>query len=262
MRALMLALICPALLMGQTPNPPHLEIPRFSKAPSMARDADLSTWQGALDISDFGLIMPDDKGQNRWPTHAHLAWGPDAFYVAFECSDPEPHRVRAALHKRDDFSADLDFVGLDIDASGKGQSTIRLLATPLGGQFDAIVTDASGENYSYDCLWDSVGILMPNGYVVKIRVPYSSLRRRPGDWGLRFLRIMPRERRYGIAWPRMSKDIQCDICQIAKVSGAPVDTPGSPFMVIPFATYTRTQTTEPDADSRAKLGLDLRYSGT
>jgi hypothetical protein len=232
----------------------------------MAPDADLSTWEGALKISDFGMIMPDDKGVNRWPTTVRLAWGPDALYAAFECSDPDPSKVRASLHKRDDFNGDRDLVILDIDASGKGQSTIRLVVTPLGGQGEAIVTDATGENYAYDCLWDSVGALTPTGYVVKIRVPYSSLRRMPGDWGLRFLRIMPRERRYGISWPAMSKDIQCDICQMAKVSGAPVERPGSPFMLIPFATYTRTLDSSADpaaaVDSRARLGLDLRYAGT
>ena len=266
MRLLTVALAGTASIMAQTPNPPHLTIPRLAVAPSMSRDADLSTWEGALKVTDFGMIMPDDKGVNRWPTVAHLAWGPDALYVAVACTDPESSKVRAALHKRDDFSGDLDFVGLDVDASGKGQSTIRLITTPLGGQGDAIVTDSDGENYAYDCLWDSVGVLTPTGYVVKIRVPYTSLRRRPGDWGVRILRIIPRERRYGIVWPPMSKDIQCDICQMAKASGAPVERSGSPFMVIPFATYTRTQTTDTDpgapVDSRARLGMDLRYSGT
>lgn len=266
LRSWLLVPACAAFLSAQSPNPPHLAIPRLPTAPSMARDADLSTWKGAVTVSDFGMIMPDDKGQNRWPTVAHLAWGPDALYVAVEAADPHPSHVRAALHRRDDSSGDPDFVGLDVDPSGTGQSVIRMLVTPLGGQLDAIVTDSAGENYSYDCLWDSVGVLTPTGYLVKIRVPYTSLRRRPGDWGLRILRIMPRERRYGISWPRMSKDVQCDICQIARVSGAPVDKPGTPFMVIPFATATRTLDTSGDPVAPAKdtkrLGMDLRYSGT
>ncbi len=266
MRALLLSTACLVLAASETPHPPHFAIPRFATAPSMAKDADLSTWEGALKVTDFGMIMPDDKGENRWPTTARLIWGPDALYIAFEATDPNPSQVRAALHKRDDFSGDFDFVGVDIDASGKGLSSIRLLTTPLGGQFDAIVTDSTGENYSYDCLWESVGVITDKGYVVKMRVPYSSLRRSPGDWGLRFLRIMPRERRYGIVWPRMSKDIQCDLCQMARVSGAPVDKPGSPFMVIPFATYNRTQdlSVDPSApvEQKARLGMDLRYATT
>ena len=274
MRSLALACLCAAYAAAplparaaagsgaRTPAPPHVEIPRLEKAPSMARDADLSTWAGALTISDFGMIMPDDQGENRWPTIAHFAWGPDALYVAIECEDPEPSRIRSALRKRDDFSGDLDLIGLDIDASGKGLSTIRLIATPEGCQDDAIVTDATGENYAYDCLWDSVGVLTPKGYLVKFRVPYSSLRRRPGDWGLRILRIMPRERRYGIVWPPESRDIQCDICQMARASGAPVDRAGSPFMIIPSVTYTRTDTPGAPPDEHAQLGVDLRYTGT
>jgi hypothetical protein len=64
----------------------------------------------------------------------------------------------------------------------------------------------------------------------------------------------------------MSKDVQCDMCQMARVSGAPVDKPGSPFLLIPFATYNRTQSLESDpgapARSQARLGMDLRYATT
>ena len=265
MRALLLAPACLSL-MADAPNPPRLPIPRLVTAPSMAPDADLSTWAGALEIRDFGMSMPDDKGVNRWPTTAHVLWGPDALYVAIEAEDPEPGLVRGFRHKRDDFSGDQDFAGIDIDPTGKGQSSLRLLVTPLGGQFDAIVTDSAGEDYSYDCLWDSVGVKTPTGYLVKLRVPYSSLRRDPGDWGLRILRIIPRERRYGIVWPRMSRDIQCDQCQLAKVAGAPLDQAGAPFLLIPTASAHRSQVRDVDPAAQARtetrLGLDLRYAGT
>lgn len=266
MRIPPLAALCLPVLASQAPNPPHLAIPRLAAAPSMARDADLSTWSGTLAITDFGMIMPDDKGQNRWPTTIRVGWGPDALYVAAEAVDPEPSKIHAARHMRDNNNGDFDFVGVDLDPSGTGQSILRFFVTPLGGQIDEIATDSTGENASYDCLWDSTGVLTPTGYVVKMRIPYASLRRAPGEWGLRFLRIIPRERRYGISWPRMSKDVQCDICQMAKVSGAPVDRPGAPFLLIPFATFNRTQRLEADpgaaAESKTRLGLDLRYATT
>ena len=266
MRLPALAFLSLPLLASETPNPPHVAFPRLAQAPSMARDADLSTWKDAKELREFGMIMPDDKGENRWPTIVHVGWGPDALYVAIEAIDPEPGKIHAARHMRDTNSGDFDFVGVDLDASGKGQSMIRFFVTPLGGQIDEIASDSTGENASYDCLWDSTGVLTPNGYVVKMRIPYSSLRRMPGEWAFRVLRIIPRERRYGIAWPRMSRDIQCDICQMARVSGAPVDKPGSPFLLIPFATYNRTQSLAENpsapATSQARLGMDLRYATT
>ncbi len=142
----------------------------------MSRNEDLSTWEGATIITDFGFIQPDDKGQNRWPTKAYLAWGPDALYMAVDAQDPEPAMVRGNRHKRDDFTGDQDFVGLDIDPSGQGQTCIRLFVTPSGDQLDATFNDYSGEDWTYDCLWDSVGLRTARGYLVKFRVPYSSLR--------------------------------------------------------------------------------------
>ncbi|WP_306590309.1 DUF5916 domain-containing protein [Geothrix sp. 21YS21S-4] len=265
MRLPALALLCLPALAAQ-PNPPHVAIPRLAQAPSMAWDADLSTWGEARVITEFGMMMPDDKGRNRWPTTVHVGWGPDALYVAVEAGDPEPSKIHAARHMRDTNQGDFDFVGVDLDPSGKGQSILRFFVTPLGGQIDEIATDTTGENASYDCLWDSTGVRTADGYVVKIRIPYSSLRRMPGDWAMRFLRIIPRERRYGIAWPAMSKDVQCDICQMARVSGAPVDKPGSPLLLLPIATFSRTQSLEKDPSaspqSRARLGLDVRYATT
>lgn len=264
MRPAALLLAAPALVASQLPNPPHVTLPTLGAAPSMAADADLSTWKGALEITQFGMIMPDDKGVNRWPTIAHLAWGPDALYVAVEALDPDPSQIHAFRHKRDEF-ADIDFVGLDLDSTGKGQAVIRLLVTPFGGQLDGIATD-NGEDYSYDCLWDSVGVLTAKGYLVKYRVPYSSLRRAPGEWAVRVLRVIPRERRYGISWPPISNDVQCNVCQAAKASGAPVTKPGSPFLVIPTVSATRGQILDEDPSdptrTHARLGMDLRYSGT
>lgn len=257
---------CVLLTASQPPNPPQLAFPVLAQAPSMARDADLSTWKNAAEIQEFGMVMPDDKGLNRWPTVAHMAWGPDALYVAVECFDPQPEQVRAARHRRDDWNGDSDIVLLDIDPTGTGQSILRLITDPQGGQWDAIVTDNTGEDYSYDCLWDSVGLRTPTGYLAKFRVPYSSLRRSPGQWRIRLLRIIPRERRFGIAWPPMSRDVQCDICQAAKVSGAPVDKPGAPFLMVPFASFTRAQSTDVNPyappENHLRLGMDMRYATT
>lgn len=252
------------VLAAPAPEPPRVAIPRLAQNPSMAWDADLSSWKDMLVIQEFGMIMPDDRGKNRWPTTVRLGWGTDALYVAFEARDPEPEKIHAARHMRDTNSGDFDFVGLDLDPTGKGQSILRFFVTPLGGQIDEIATESTGENDTYNCLWDSTGVRTPEGYVVKMRIPYTSLRRSPGDWYLRLLRIIPRERRYGISWPRMSRDIQCDYCQMARATEAPVEKPGSPFLFIPFISASRSQSLEADPAApprtETRLGFDLRYA--
>lgn len=251
---------------GAEPRVVKAVLPRVAVAPSMARDTDLSTWRGAFTTSAFGMVEPDDKGVNRWPTVIHALWGPDALYVAVEAKDPEPSQVRASRQKRDVFN-DTDVVGIDLDPTGQGQTGIRFFITPLGGQMDARVSDMTGEDPSYDCLWDAVGFPTPEGYLVKFRIPYSSLRRSPGEWGFRVFRVIPRERRYAISWPPMSRDVSCELCQVAKVSGAPVDKAATPFMIIPTVTAKRDE--EIDGETLAlgapqttrRLGFDLRYAG-
>jgi hypothetical protein len=211
------------------------------------------------------MLQPNDTGINRWPTIAHLAWGRDALYVAVEALDPEPEKINHNRHRRDDLTLDRDFIGLDVDSFSQGQSAIRLLVTSSGGQCDAMFKD-SGEDYTYDCLWDSVCIPLNHGYLVKYRVPYGSLRQTPGDWHIRIFRLIPRERRYEVVWPPMSKDIQCDLCQAATLTGAPVLKSSSPFLVVPFASAERVQNREIDPsnppDNSQRLGIDLRYSST
>ncbi|HEX7554499.1 MAG TPA: hypothetical protein VF378_13175 [Geothrix sp.] len=132
MRLATMVFACLPILASQPPNPPHLAFPRLAQAPAMTRDADLSTWGGALVLRDFGMIMPDDKGENRWPTLVHVGWGPDALYVAIEAMDPESAKIHAARHMRDTNTGDFDFVGVDLDPSGKGQTMIRFFVTPPG----------------------------------------------------------------------------------------------------------------------------------
>jgi hypothetical protein len=259
-------LLVPAALWGmsQAPNPPRVVIPRLAGPPSMVADMDLSSWSGAAEITEFRMNAPDDSGENRWPTKAWIVWGPDALYVAFDAMDPDPSRVRGFPHRRDDSSGDQDMVGLDLDPTGQGQMALRFLVTPTGGQIDELIRDGSGEDPTYDCLWDSIGFRTERGYFVKIRIPYTSLRRTPGAWGLRLLRFIPRERRYGISWPRVSRDVQCDLCQMAKVAGAPVGNSGTPFLFIPFMTATRGQSSDTGIQSRpsesGQMGADLRFS--
>ncbi|HLP30923.1 MAG TPA: hypothetical protein VK150_06145, partial [Geothrix sp.] len=98
MRHPALTLLCLPALASEAPNPPHVAIPRLPQAPSMAWDADLSTWTGALRITEFGLFIPNDKGENPWPTVVHVGWGPDALYLAVEALDPDPSKIHAARH--------------------------------------------------------------------------------------------------------------------------------------------------------------------
>ncbi len=260
------ALLMSAALVAPAETQPKLALPVLTQAPSMARSADLSTWRGCARIEDFSLFRPDDQGSLPHRTVAHVGWGPDGLYVAVEAEDPEPARMRVWPSRRDE-PGDQDLITVDLDPSGSSQSAIRFMATALGDQAEGIVSEMhhEGDDVSYDTLWSAVGLRTPTGYLVKFRIPYSSLRRAPGEWGLRIQRRLPRERSYVVAWPRQRRDERCEICQMARVTGAPGGNSHSPFLVIPFLSGHREETLDRGAlgapDTRLRGGLDLRYSG-
>ena len=253
-------------LTAQDPPPASsLAVPRLAQTPAMSHSADLSDWSGALRITEFGCWYPVDKGKPVVETVAHLGWGPDGLYVAIEAHDPSPASIRAFPSRRDNISGNQDMVTVDIDATGKGQAAVSLGCNALGVQADALQTSTS-YNSTYDLLWDSVGVRTPYGYLVKMHIPFTSLRRRPGDWGIRISRYHPNGRGYTLAWPQQSQDNPCDLCQLAKISGAPIAHAGAPFLVIPTLTARRRESvaegTLGHPRQELRPGLDLRYSGT
>lgn len=251
------------LLQAQTPPMP-LVLPRLPKAPAIVRSADLSDWGGALRITEFGCWYPEDKGKPVVETVAYLAWGPDGLYVAVEAHDPAPGGVRAFPGRRDNLTGSQDTVTVDLDAAGKGQAAVSLTCNALGVQSDSLVTPNSWSG-SYDLLWDSAGVRTDYGYLVKFRIPFTSLRRVPGAWGLRISRYHPNGRGYTVAWPQQDQNNSCDLCQLAKVSGAPDTNGGAPFLVIPTLTAHRTESVAEGSLGRPEQafrpGLDVRYSG-
>jgi hypothetical protein len=253
--------------MAQAPPVPcaPLVVPTLAKAPAMDRSADLSDWVGALRITEFGNWYPVDKGKPKVETLAYLAWGPDGLYVAVEAHDPDPKAVRAFPSRRDNINGGQDLITVDLDATGKGQSSVSLSCNALGVQADAMQTPNSWSS-TYDLLWDSMGMRTSYGYLVKFRIPFTSLRRLPGDWGIRISRYHSNGRGYTMAWPQQSQDNSCNLCQLAKITGAPVTNGGAPFLVIPTLTAHRTESASDGTlgHPRQELrpGMDLRYSGT
>jgi len=253
-----------SLFLNAQAPPPPLVLPRLTKAPVINRASSLAGWEGALRVTEFGPWYPEDKGKPVVDTVAYLAWGPDGLYVAVEAHNPQPATIRAFPGRRDNLSGNQDTVTLDLDATGKGQAAVSLSCNALGVQSDALVTPNSWSD-SYDLLWTSAGVRTVYGYLVKFRIPFTSLRRVPGAWGLRISRYHPGGRGYRVAWPQQNQNNSCDLCQLAKITGAPDTNGGAPFLVIPTFTAHRAESVAEGTMGRAEQafrpGLDLRYSG-
>src|SRR5439155_5658281 len=103
-----------------------------------------------------------------------------------------PGEVRARIARREDTDGD-DAVVVYLDTFRDRERAYMFMTNPLGVQLDGIFTEGQDEDLSFDAVWQSEGRLTADGYVVRIVIPFRSLRfpRAPTQtWGVALGRII------------------------------------------------------------------------
>jgi len=235
-------------------------------------------WRNATQVE---LSFENEPGENipaRVKTVAYLMEDGANLYVGFTASDPEPSKIRAYLRDRDTADND-DLVGIIIDTYNDGRRSFEFYANPLGVQMDLTNDDtASGRkswesDYSWDAIWDSAGRINDDGYIVEMRIPLSQLRFPAVDgrqtWGIKLSRSYPRGTTYKFSNNIRDRGVNCNLCQIGKISGLENAEPGRDLEVVPTLTASKSDyTDEPGVDplvsgsAKTEAGVSLRWGIT
>ncbi|HZF13291.1 MAG TPA: DUF5916 domain-containing protein [Thermoanaerobaculia bacterium] len=235
-------------------------------------DGDLADpgWQDALRVDTF---WETKRGENATPpaaTVAHLAYDDHFFYAAFEFADPHPDAIRAPLGDHDGISGDTDYGGVILDARNDGKTAILFLANPRNVQYDAVTNDASGEDSSPDFFWDSATRITREGWVLEMRIPFSSLRYKRADpqtWGILLYRNYPRDFHYQMFSAPLPRGSNCFICHENKLDGLSGLPAGGHLVVAPYGTARQSAAPEGDLGTplhngpvRARAGIDVKWT--
>lgn len=201
-------------------------------------DGDLSDagWAGAARVETFYEVNPGDNVPPKVRTVALLAYDERYLYVAFECDDPDPRRIRAPYTDRDELRGDTDYAGVILDTVFDGRTAVELLANPRGIQFDAVTNDGE-EDVAPDFFWDSAGRVTETGWTLEIRVPFTTLRYKRADpqtWGILLYRNWPREYRYQMFSARLPRGRNCFVCSENVLSGLSGLPPGGHLVAAPY----------------------------
>jgi hypothetical protein len=97
-------------------------------------------------------------------------------------------------------------------------------------QVDLVMDDVGGsEDSSWDAIWSSAGRLTGSGYEIEMAIPFTSLRFQRGEgdqtWGIDVLRIHPRDQRRPIGLNPLDRNVDCYLCQAAKITVQPPPDP-------------------------------------
>lgn len=259
----------PSRAADPSPGPP-LTIVRLSGPVEVDGDLSDAGWQAVTPDTTWFETNVGDNAVPQVRNRAWLAYDDKYLYAAFDFGDPNPKGIRAPIGDHDAVSGSTDYGGLIIDSHNDGKTAQMFLANPNGVQYDAITSDASGEDSSPDFYWDTAGKITATGWQMEIRVPFSSLRYTDASdptWGMILYRNYPRDRHYQFFTARMPRDVNCFICNASKMTGLEKLPHGSHLVVAPFATAARASFPSDglgsplhDEDVKAKFGGDLKWN--
>ncbi len=230
-------------------------------------------WRGATRIDRFFEIEPGDNLEPKVPSEALVTYDDKFFYVAIRCFDPHPRKIVAPVVDRDDISDSMDFAGVFLDTRDDRRTAFEFFVTAANVQYDAVKDDVSGnEDASPDFYWDSAARITHEGYVIEMRIPFSSLRYRnrdPQKWGITFFRNYPRDFRYQIASVPIPRGTNCLLCHESTLTGLARLPSGGHVVAAPYVSATQTATPVGDAGTplaaprlRGDGGMDVKWVPT
>ena len=249
--------------------PPTLSIQR---APGpIAVDGDLSDpgWQGVAPVETWYETNPGDNVAPSVKNVGYLAYDDAFFYAAFRFEDPSPRRIRAPLGDRDNVPSYTDYAGVILDTRNTGKSAILFLANAHGIQYDAVTDDATGEDSSPDFYWDAAGRVTAEGWILELRIPFSSLRYSKADpqtWRIMLYRNYPRDFRTQMFSTTLPRGGSCFICRSNPLTGLSGLPSAGGIVAAPYVNASRTSTPRDGLGTPlgggvldATGGLDLKW---
>ncbi len=208
--------------------PSHpIVIPRLTQAPVLNDFLAGSTLRPAaaqmLRINRFVERYPEDGHRPSNSTVAFLGYTHDYLFVAFLCHARDPKLVRAHMMARDSLGDD-DNVQVMLDTFYDQRRAFVFESNPLGIQADALYTEQTGYDFSFDTVWDTWGRRTPWGYAVLMRIPFASLyfaKTQPDElrtWGIILMRTQSQATEQDF-WPRNRHDVAGKLTQDMRVEG-------------------------------------------
>jgi hypothetical protein len=227
-------------------------------------------WKLAPKVSLDYEIQPGDNTPASQRTEVMVLYNSQYLYIGYDCHDKHPTRIRAHITDRDNIFQD-DFIGIIIDTYNDHQRAYEFFVNPYGIQADAM-RDRNNEDVTWDAVWYTKASISDSGYTAEMAIPFKSLRfpaKEDQNWGIDFIRVIPRESRFQVSWVCLNLNDPCLLCQTGTLKGLKnLQSTGS-FEALPYAmgfeSGTINDNTNPNSGFSngplmGRVGVGLKYS--
>ena len=145
-------------------------------------------WQAAPLISGFIASEPTEGEAAAQDTHVRILFDDDAIYVSAHLWEANQDDVRDLLQRRDQRGAYFDWFGVSMDPNHDRRTGYAFRVNAAGVQQDLYMFDDTGEDTTWDAVWESAVTVDSLGWHVELRIPLSQIRYESGEgpqtWGL------------------------------------------------------------------------------
>jgi len=166
---------------------------------------DEETWARATPIGDFIQRDPDEGREPTERTELRVAFDHAAIYFGVRMFDREPRKIVRRLSRRDDY-ADCDMFTIQLSPFHDGLTGALFQISSAGVQRDAIISNDTFTDYSWEGVWESAVRVDDLGWCAEIKIPFSQLRFPASGnqlWGINASRFIHRKNE--TVWLRLVK---------------------------------------------------------
>ena len=154
---------------------------------------DEPVWSQVVPLGDFVQTQPIEGAAATERTEAFLFYGSDKLYFGFKCYDSEPGKI-VARSDTHDARTNSDSVNIFLDPFGDRRTGYFFSINARGVQFDALLTEASGMDPTWDGIWESAARIESWGWSAEVAIPFKSIRFQSGQtWGINLGRDIVRK---------------------------------------------------------------------
>lgn len=148
--------------------------------------ADEPAWATADSISDFRQREPSVGAPATEPTVVKMLRDGEALYVSVRAYDSSPAAIRAAQLRRDAELGSDDNVSLIIDSFNDRRGAFLFQTNANGAMRDAQITVSENTNTNWNGIWEVAASRDSLGWSAEFRIPFGTLRFRPGSSAVGF----------------------------------------------------------------------------
>ena len=132
-------------------------------------------WAQAQPASDFTQQDPDEGMPATERTEIRILYDDEAVYVAARLFDSQPELIARRLSSRDG-DREADRITIYLDAMHDRLTGAMFGVSASNIQEDAIVSNDTFQDSSWDAVWQSSVSIDDSGWSVEMRIPLSQLR--------------------------------------------------------------------------------------